>query len=147
MSGTGIFPNDQWTLAAGHGDAGPMFVRYRPGEPDPVEKAKFTYMVIATWPFEPSNQSGLPTSETLDAMGEFEERILDTSDRDAWWGSLVAIMTHDGTREWRFYTPDVGTFVQEFNQALSGMGPYPIQLQAFKDPDWTGLVEVRHDAR
>ncbi len=124
-----------------------MLVRYRTGEPDPVEKAKFTHLVIVTWPFDLGDQSGLPTSETLDAMGEFELRILDASDQDAWWGSGVAIVTHDGTREWRFYTPDVATFVQEFSQALSGVGPYPIELQAFEDPDWTGFVEVRHAAR
>lgn len=80
-------------------------------------------------------------------MEKFEERILDASDRDAWWGSGVAIVTHDGAREWRFYTPDVGTFVQEFSQALSGMGPYPIELEAFEDPDWAGLQDLRHNAR
>lgn len=76
-------------------------------------------------------------------MEEFEGAVLDASDEACWWGSCVAVVTHNGSREWRFYTPDVDGFQREFSEALRGLGPYPLDLQVFDDPGWNGFAEIR----
>lgn len=100
-------------------------------------------MVLVIWRFDPDVNNGLPSSEVLDSMEEFENRILEVADEQRWWGTGVAVVTTDGTREWRFYTPDAGTFVTEFSNALAGYGPYPLELTQCQDEDWTALVELQ----
>ncbi|WP_073975894.1 DUF695 domain-containing protein [Erythrobacter donghaensis] len=143
MSSSGIFPSDQWTVASGKTESGLMIARFRSGEPSDADRELFGKLVLVRWPFEQREGSGLPTNQAMAAMDEFEDRILEASDADRWWGSGVAVITHEGTREWRFYTPDVDSFVQEFSAALRGLGPYPLELQAFDDPDWNGFAEIR----
>ncbi|MEL6486953.1 MAG: DUF695 domain-containing protein [Pseudomonadota bacterium] len=147
MSSSGIFPTDEWTIAEGETEAGLLLVRYRAGDPAPADQAIFQYLIIITWSFEPRDASGLPDSETLDQMEAFENCVLDKSDEDRVWGSGVAVITHAGTREWRFYTPDVEVFQGEFSTALSGFEPFPLQFLAFEDPEWTGFAEIRGMAR
>ncbi|WP_299192138.1 DUF695 domain-containing protein [uncultured Erythrobacter sp.] len=143
MSKSGIFPTDDWTVAQGATLDGPIFMRYRTGEPTQADRERFDKLVIVRWAYNPDEMNGLPTSETTASMGEFEDPVLDASDDAGWWGSCVAIITHNGAREWRFYTPDVGAFQTEFSESLRGLGPYPLDLQVFDDPDWNGFAEVR----
>lgn len=143
MSGAGIFPSGQWTVASGETENGLMIARFRSGEPSDADRELFSKLVLVRWSFEQYESSGLPTNEAMAAMAEFEDRILEASDADGWWGSGVAVVTHGGTREWRFYTPDVASFQQEFSAALRGLGPYPLDLEAFDDPDWNGFAEIR----
>ena len=142
MSASGIFPTDEWTFGTGKVEAGPIFVRFRSGLPSDADVALFSTLVIIKWPFAP-NELGLPDTEVLEAMGEFEETVLEASDEDKFWGTCVSIFTEPGFREWRFYTPDATQFSDQFSQALSGLGPYPLDIQAFDDPEWGGFHEIR----
>ncbi len=146
MSDSGIFPSDDWVLSEGQTEVGPIIVRVRSGEPSSADKALFTNLLVVRWAYE-AGEFGLPPRDVLESMVEFEDRILDASDGDRWWGSGVAVITHDGVREWRFYTPDVGAFQAEFSRALAGLGPYPLDLQVFEDPEWVGFSEIRDLAR
>lgn len=143
MSGAGIFPSDQWTVAHGATESGPVIARFRSGQPSDADRELFGKLVLVRWPFERREGLDLPTNAAMAAMDEFEDRIIDASDADRWWGSCVAIITREGTREWRFYAPDVTAFVEQFSAAQRGLGPYPLDLQAFDDPDWNGFAETR----
>lgn len=142
MSGAGIFPSDQWTLVSGETEGSLMIARLRSGDPSDKNRALFGKLVLVRWSFERRESSDLPTNSAMAAMDEFEDRIIDMSDEEKWWGSCVAIVTRDGTREWRFYTPDVGSYMQEFSAAQRGLGPYSLELQAYDDPDWNGIAEI-----
>lgn len=143
MTGSGIFPTDDWQLVQGDMPSGPMFLRFRTGEPSEADRKRFDTLVKVRWSYQPRDNSGLPSSDLLAEMDAFEEAVLDASDRDADWGSCVVVMTFGGTREWRFYTPDVDGFQGKFSESLRGLGPYPLQFETFEDPDWTGIEEIR----
>ena len=143
MSASGIFPTDEWTVAQGNTPAGPIIMRYRTGDPSPADRELFNKFIIVRWAFESGETPGMPSPEDHQSMVEFEEPVMDASDEAETWGSCVSIVTHNETREWRFYTPDQETFMREFNEVLKGLGPYPLDLQVFDDPDWTGFAEIR----
>ena len=147
MSSSGIFPNDDWAIAEGDTPQGPIIMRYRTGDPSFADRDLFDKLILVRWSYEPGEIPGLPSSELLTAMEEFEEPVLNASDKSRWWGSCVAVITHDCTREWRFYTPDVAAFQKEFSEALRGLGPYPLELQVFDDPEWNGFEEIRQSTR
>lgn len=143
MSKTGIFPNDEWTIFAGEAEAGPIFVRCRSAQPSDADKELFSKLILIRWQYDPGDASGLPSPEDMATMEVFEERILDASESDASWGAGVAVITHNGVREWQFYTPDVSVFETQFNEALRDLGPYPLELQVFDDPEWNAFEEFR----
>ena len=111
-----------------------------------ADRELFSTLVLTKWRFDPLANDGLPPSELLGRMDEFEDQILESLE-SAHWGAGVAVVTHNGCREWRFYTPDAQEFVQRFSESLAGFGPYPLELEAFQDPDWTALEELHSSAK
>jgi len=98
-------------------------------------------LVIVSWKYDPDANGGLPSSAVLAEMEAFETAVLDASEAGA-WGHGVAVVTTAGVREWRFYTGGAQDFMLEFSHSLSGMGPFPIELTAYDDPDWNALREL-----
>lgn len=138
----GIYRSDDWFVGRGTANGDFLLIRARTGLPSPADQGLFNTLITATWTFELDPAAGMPWSELLDQMEEFETVVLDACDRDGWWGCGVGVVTTPGKREWRFYTSDPQAFVTEFSEALHGLGPYPIQLMAEADPEWTGLREL-----
>ena len=143
MSKSGIFPSDDWAVVEGETPTGPMFLRFRQGNPSEADRNLFNKLIIARWVFPPRDHTGLPNAELIEQMYQFETTIVDASDADGNWGSCVAVITHAGMRKWRFYTPDVDIFQHEFRECLRGLGPYPLRFEIFEDPEWNGLKQIR----
>ena len=144
MTAAGIFPTDEWTLVTGDTPDGPLHLRFRTDMPSEADRVLFKHVVLARWRYRPHPQHpGMPTGPDMSLMTEFEDLIIEASDTARSWGSAVAIVTHNGMREWRFYTPDVELFQQHFNEALAGYGPYPLEFEVFDDPEWLAFHEVK----
>jgi Family of unknown function (DUF695) len=131
MSTGGIFKTDDWTFSEGTLN----------GEHD-IEL--FPNLLIVEWHYFANSDDWLPSSQTLDDMTEFEERVLDACDSEIWWGTGVAVLTFPGVREWRFYCGDPQQFLVEFSRILDGLGPYPLKIQSFEDPEWNALKELQN---
>ena len=57
---------------------------------------------------------------------------------------MVAIYTGEGSRDWLFYTGNLGIFNKVFNRALEDIGEtVPFEIEAQSDPDWTDYKEMR----
>ncbi len=140
---TGLFPTDKWVLAQADTDTGPMFVRYRAHLPAEKDRKKFSMLMIVRWVPTELGETNTRARTYFDQMDEFENRIVAVSDKERDWGSCVAAISVGDTKEWRFFTPDQEAFVEGFNKALAGYGPYPLAIQAFQDPDWNALKEFQ----
>lgn len=125
------------------GPHGPFLSRYRNGMPSSADRALFSNLVIIRWQYADPNTGSLPDDDTLDQMTEFEDAVLEASDHEKYWGSGVAVLTENGIREWRFYTPDTSEFMDNFNRVLSEMDPFPLAFEAYDDPEWIALAELQ----
>ncbi|MDZ3831166.1 MAG: DUF695 domain-containing protein [Sphingopyxis sp.] len=130
-------------MAKGMGPNGPILARYRSGMPSNADKALFSNLVIVRWQYADASAGTFPDDETLDRMVEFEDAILDASDHERYWGSGVAVVTENGAREWRFYTPDASEFMENLNRVLAGKQAFPLDFQLFDDPEWLALAELQ----
>lgn len=147
MSESGIFPADDWVMARGTGPNGPVLARYRSGMPSSADRALFSNLVVIRWQYADKNAGTFPDDETLDAMAAFENAVLDAADHEKYWASGVAVLTENGMREWRFYTPDTAEFMDNLNRVLAGTQPLPLDFQAFDDPEWLALTELQQAPR
>ena len=130
-------------MARGMGPNGPILARYRSGMPSSADKALFSNLVIIRWRYTDENAGTLPDDDTLDEMTEFEDAVLDTVDHEKYWGSGVAVLTENGVREWRFYTPDTSEFMENLNRVLTGKQAFPLEFQVFDDAEWLALAELQ----
>ena len=130
-------------MARGMGPNGPILARYRSGMPSSADKALFSNLVIIRWRYADENAGALPDDDTLDEMTEFEDAVLDSADHEKYWGSGVAVLTENGVREWRFYTPDTSEFMENLNRVLTGKQAFPLEFQVFDDAEWLALAELQ----
>ena len=133
-------------MARGMGPNGPILARYRSGMPSSADKALFSNLVIIRWRYADENAGTFPDDDTLDEMTEFEDAVLDTADHEKYWGSGVAVLTENGVREWRFYTPDTSEFMENLNRVLTGKQAFPLEFQVFDDAEWLALSELQQRA-
>jgi hypothetical protein len=74
-------------------------------------------------------------------MDAFEEAVT-AAVQDSGAGVLVASLTGAGVREWRFYTLGPDAFMDALNAGLESHPEYPLEFDAFEDPDWNALAEL-----
>lgn len=138
----GIYNNDNWTLARGEVDGHPFIIRARSSLPSQADREYFSHLIVISWGYERDANDGFPPPAVSEHMENFETALFESFNENSAEGCGVAVVTTDGTRQWRFYTPDTEAFMEAFNQALAGQPAYPIELEAFTDPEWGALAEL-----
>ena len=136
------YSDDDWTLATIEGgENGPSVARFRTRLPPRTEREAWVHLIIIGWAYEPRDDSGLPNPDDHERMCAFEDAMEATVEaQDA--GTQAVSITGGGAREWRYYTRDTGKFLEAMNAALHGQPPYPLELDAFVDPEWDALAEL-----
>lgn len=138
----GPYADDEWTVGELRDDDGPgMIVRFRSHLPAPEVRKIWGHLVIVGWPYEADDASGMPEKKEARAQDAFEDALFKRLEADG-AGCQAASITGEGVREWRYYTPDPDLFMQSLNEALQGHPDYPLEFEAFEDPDWNGLAEL-----
>jgi len=131
---------DTWTMAERTTDLGLGIVRFR----TPVLRAGqvegYGRVLRVLWPYAEEDSGAMPTSADSEAMGEFEDRLCAAVESDA-HAYLAAVLTFDGARQWVFYTDDVTECGRRLEAMPQNEEPYPIELDAFDDPEWQYLRE------
>lgn len=136
-----IFPGDLWGVGEAQINGLPLVVRFRTGLPSTEERQRNDKLVIATWAYS-GIETGMPDDETKQLTNRFEEAIEQSFEHSA-IGVLVASLTGNHRKEWRFYTADVDAFLNAFNESLAEHPAYPLELNVFEDPDWNGLSAMQ----
>jgi hypothetical protein len=80
----------------------------------------------------------MPDEPTSAAMVSFERRLANAWEDDC-LAVLTAVLTFDGARQWVYYTKDVPECGRRLNSMPQEPEPYPIELTAEQDPDWSYL--------
>jgi hypothetical protein len=125
---------------------GTHHARFRTNLPKEKDRKKFPTIMVVRWKFPISVGTGAPVPAVLASMDQFEDRIMTVSNEERDWGALAVVLTVGSIREWRFFAPNDKIFIDGFNKALEGYGPYPLTVEAFQDPDWNGLKDFQKGA-
>jgi hypothetical protein len=93
-----------------------------------------TTRVIVSWTCQAPLESGLPSRDDYDELGDFEGMLVNFVEEGA---VLAFVYTTEGVVEYSFYTSDAEWFLERLNEALSDKGDVPIEIAAEQDPDWS----------
>jgi len=129
---------DRWAIAEGEGPAGRSITRYREPVLGPDQTAGYPRCLRIVWGYADEGSGALPDSDTTNLLQAFEDRLVAALENDA-HAVLTAVLTYDGARQWVFYTADVSTCGARIDTMPQEQDPYPIELDAFDDPEWRYL--------
>ena len=103
---------------------------FRPG----FTKTTQPVRVILAWKYQ--SDKGMPAlaeRQRMDAMEDALEPVLGKDN----FATLALVSTGENLREWTYYVKSEGEFMAHLNRALSGKPPFPIEVHADTDPQWT----------
>lgn len=133
---------DEWQLS--RTEDGALIIRSLAKFREEAARAGRPILIVVNWKYGPE-ESGMPDAETLAAIVQFEDALYESLDDE--WGVEAATVIGNGAKEWRFYTSSPETFYAGLNEALAGHPRYPLELEAFEDPNWEALVELLPDGQ
>jgi hypothetical protein len=125
---------DTWTVAEGLEDELPVIYRFRTGVPEGVSLPEYPYLLSILWQYEIENQSGMPSKEQNGQQFGFEN-ALDQMDNIG-HGTLMAVITGNGRREWIWYVNDAQEWLKKLHMFLEGHPVYPLEIEQTEDIDW-----------
>ncbi len=139
MQQPSIFSTDDWEVCEGIVDGARHIVRMRSTLPSDADQQRFDQLIMVRWPYQ-TDESGLPDTETHRLIVALED-ALDAGTEKNGIAFQVLSLTGAGKREWRYYARSADEFFESLNNDLQGHPVYPLELESFFDPDWTGLRE------
>ena len=134
----------EWAILTVEADAGQALFRLRTDRPEEAGAGDFGTSVRIQWPYD-GDAIGFPEDEDQHWMNQFEDRVEDLN----WFEGLSYLMlvtTGLNMKEWLFYTTNHAAFMQRFNEALSGLPRFPLEISFVEDPDWEQWDSIRRHA-
>jgi hypothetical protein len=133
----------EWAVATGEDAGFPLILRVRSTLPPGLDKSEYPTLLAIHWDYQPLANNGMPLPEERTRMEQLEDLVNDCLESKS-QSYLTAVVTCNGVREWQWYTKDPQEAVSLINSALSEIAPFPIQISAQPDPEWsayTGLAK------
>lgn len=136
-----VLKDDRWSVANGHTQNGPYIIRFRTPVLAPPDTAGYPERLTILWPYAEEGSGALPSDVDIAALEQFEDRLCAALEHDA-HAIVTAVLTFDGARQWVVYTSDFRECAERVGDMPQNADPYPIEMQAYDDPEWTYL---RHE--
>ena len=135
-----LIKEDIWSLITREGDEefGPSLLRFRTPVLGPRDTLGYSQRLRILWAYAEENSGELPSDEETAALEQFENRLCAALEHDD-HAALVAVLTFDGARQWVFYTKDHRECGQRIEAMPQNEEPYPIEMDACTDPEWSYL--------
>ena len=128
--------SDRWDVSQGFLDDKVMIVRIRRDLNNVIGHPELSNRLRIVWEFHSDNGSGLPNPGDLQLMEICEGQLIDALEaRNK--AVLTHVLTCDGLRQWVFYCGDIGVVGERLNAVLPHDEPYPIEITAEPDGEWT----------
>lgn len=126
---------DTFFTATGEEDGKPLIFRGQLSVPDGVKEEDFPYLLSVSWSYAPANDGGMPDGPTNDRQIELEDALEHLEQGGSC--HLMLVVTGNGRKEWHWYAKNSDQWIGELNSALSGISPFPIEIEVAYQADWS----------
>ena len=132
-----------WRVAEGKVGSAPYVLRFR--EPLPAASNTHGHSIRFSVLWSYGDKGAYPPSpDEVVRMDRFEQHLCSAIERDG-LSFLMAVLASDGSKHWVFYTSDGYACGTRIAQIPRHSKPYPIEMVAENDPQWsfirTGLFD------
>jgi hypothetical protein len=134
------FDSFSWSVGTANQDGRPLVIRFRQ-IPNTFNKQLYPYRLNLFWRMNASTQAGLPDESESEKLEQFEDRLIESVEPDA-FAILAVVLTGGGEREFVFHSKDRAGFVDRLTHMPQEQERYPLDIQAYHDPAWDYLDSV-----
>ncbi|NJP24014.1 DUF695 domain-containing protein [Microbispora hainanensis] len=133
------FKEEQWALLEGRTATGGRLTATARYPLRPVDFPLFDQHITVTLPYREADGDGLPAGASLDALGEFEERL---NERLAALGSavLVAHLSADRSRVMHLYADPAAAVPSVVEEVAAGWKEGRAHVDVAEDPSWSAVA-------
>lgn len=135
------FPDKWWTYPAESENGRTIIVTGRDGLDKVMDSGKYRYRLDVSWDYE-AGSDGMPSDEESRLMEQATDALRTAFDKSR-SAVLTGIYTGDGRRDLIFYSLNLKVFSYVFNEALAGLPPLPLHVEATEDVDWSEYRDMR----
>ncbi|MEM6691473.1 MAG: DUF695 domain-containing protein [Planctomycetota bacterium] len=134
---------NQWTIAQGTWHNGlPIIMRLRTEIDDHVGSPDYAIGYRITWKFANPTKDGYPSESDRDLMDAFELKLIKEFESSS-TAIVVAVVTHNGERDFICYTGDPNSAHTLFNKTFAADPARPLSFAAAADPEWQEYIGMR----
>lgn len=128
-------PQEAWSVTTAALGEESLVIRFRVNAAEELGKENFPTVIAIAWAFESLDP------ETHEAMNNLEDIITAEVEKQR-VAYLTAIVTGAGSREWQYYSISYYSFMKVFNESLSCLPVFPINISYFSDSEWTAYLRL-----
>jgi hypothetical protein len=136
-----VTKNDTWSNSEGENEGIPFLIRFRPHLQKFEQSKKFNYRVLIEWNYNSKSKSQMPDDIEINSMRKFENSLVKHLENDL-QAVLSFVYTGGGRREWNWYSQDINLTQDRLDKVLSTLGPLPVKIMSFDEPNWDEYNDV-----
>jgi hypothetical protein len=125
-------------------DGHSIIYRYRSEFGPSFNRSLYPDRVIVSWAYQ--SESGMPSRAERESMDRMED-LLAPHVEPAAVSTLVLVSTGEGLREWVYYANSKEEFMARMNKALQGLPRFPVEVDLWKDAEWTRYETFKQGVR
>ena len=132
---------DAWQIGEAEVEDQPLLIRIRPQLTEFDGRSAFPQKLMIRWDYGNDGQSGMPDAELTEDMAFWEDALVPAFEENS-AGILAYVLTYHGVREWHIYFSDIDQMQAALNDALAGMYPMPLTMEATEDAEWSDYTSL-----
>ncbi|HEX8884415.1 MAG TPA: DUF695 domain-containing protein [Noviherbaspirillum sp.] len=131
-------------IATRPSDGHVIVYRYRSEFGPSFKRSLYPDRVVIAWAYK--SESGMPSTAERESMDEMENLLAPHVEQDA-VATLALVSTGEGLREWVYYAASKEEFMARMNKALQGLPRFPVEIDLWRDAEWTRYETFRQGVR
>jgi hypothetical protein len=121
-----------------------IIYRYRSEFGPSFKRSAYPDRVVIAWSYKSTN--GMPSTAERESMDRMEDLLAPHVEQSS-LSVLSLVSTGEGLREWVYYTKSQGEFMAKVNVALRGHPTFPVEIDLWRDPEWTRYEEFKRNVQ
>ena len=135
---------DTWTVGKMNIKGKPVVYKFMSQLPDITIQKKLPWLTVISWKYDGSTNNGMPVSSENAQMIMLEDGLEEINGEESIYLSAYTA-TGNNLKEFVFYISDRDAFIDNLNKSLSSHSSYPIEINFYKDEEWSDLTKLLDD--
>jgi hypothetical protein len=133
-----------WSVGNAHVQERPVVYKFMNEFPDEVTRHRIPWLTVISWKYDGDSNNGMPFKEINESMINLEDGLEDIKGRGRLFFDVYSA-TGNNLKEFVYYISDREEFMSNFNDALESHDEYPIEINFYKDKEWSELEKLQSD--
>ncbi len=130
-----------WTVGKANVNGMPVIYKFLNRLPNKKAIENMPWLTVISWKYDGSMNNGMPDKDTNAQMILLEDALDEIKGKEKVY-LMAYTATGNNLKEFVYYISDSDIFMKNLNNSLSEKPEYPLEINFYKDEDWSDLVKL-----